>query len=255
MNAKKDRLPFEVCDYAANIFGGESGTSMRGFSHDEMAVFFCKELGKYPEELEEPSQINRRKKFKWWLDQFDSAGSQRRVLEKLCREEQKHPPSYWWPSAGERQLLLQKLGSSPIEMPDVRFDISHIQQSWEKALERVPSDPDGAITQARTLVEDVCKHILDDLSVSYGRYDDLPRLYALVAEKLQIAPKQEAPLKRILSGAHTVVDGLANLRNVVGDAHGKGQNFVKPLPHHAEFAVNAAGAMATFILRTFEVNS
>jgi phage terminase large subunit-like protein len=37
----------------------------------------------------------------------------------------------------------------------------YIQETWHKALERRASDPEGAITAARTLLESVCKHILD----------------------------------------------------------------------------------------------
>src|SRR5262245_34625929 len=44
---------------------------------------------------------------------------------------------------------------------------SAVHTAWETALERRLSDPDGAITSARTLLETVCKHILDDVEVEY----------------------------------------------------------------------------------------
>ena len=252
-----DRLPFNVCHYAASIFAGEeTGYRPKGFGHDDMSDFFCGELRKYPDELPIPCDINRTNKFKWWLNQFDSAGAQRRVLEKLCRERQKHRSGYQWPSEEERQKLLQMLGSSPIEMPDMPFDISHIRESWDKAIERVSTDPEGAITAAKTLLEGVCKHILDELGTTYTNRDELTRLYALATEKMNIAPNQHVgqPLKKILGSAHVIVDGLANFRNLVGDAHGKGKNSVKPLPRHAEFAVNMAGGVAMFLLSTFEAD-
>ena len=40
--------------------------------------------------------------------------------------------------------------------------------------------------------------------------------------------------------------------NRLGDAHGQGKRPVKPLPRHAELAVNMAGSMASFLLVTFE---
>ena len=40
-------------------------------------------------------------------------------------------------------------------------DSGYIQEAWQKALERRASDAEGAITAARTLLESVCKHILD----------------------------------------------------------------------------------------------
>lgn len=39
-------------------------------------------------------------------------------------------------------------------------------------------DPEGAITAARTLLETVCKHILDERGVDYEADADLPALRA-----------------------------------------------------------------------------
>ena len=76
----------------------------------------------------------------------------------------------------------------------------------------------------------------------------------MTAEGLNLAPSQhtEDAFKKILGGAQSVVNGLANLRNRLGDAHGQGKRPVKPLPRHAELAVNMAGSMASFLLATFE---
>ena len=42
------------------------------------------------------------------------------------------------------------------------------------------------------------------------------------------------------------------MRNELGDAHGKGQFFVKPEARYAELAVNLSGALATFLTQTWE---
>jgi hypothetical protein len=61
--------------------------------------------------------------------------------------------------------------------------------------------------------------------------------------------------KRILSGCSNIVGGLGELRNKVSDAHGKGRKAVKPHIRHAELAVNFAGSMAVFLIKTFEENA
>src|SRR5260370_19441845 len=71
-----------------------------------------------------------------------------------------------------------------------RFDVEHVHQVWTRALERRSEDPDGAITSARTLLESVCKHILDECNVAYGDDADLPKLYTLTADGLRLAPGQ-----------------------------------------------------------------
>jgi hypothetical protein len=135
-----------------------------------------------------------------------------------------------------------------------RLDWNEVQAAWRKALERKTSDPEGAITMARTLLETVCKHVLDEAAVSYDPKADLPNLYGLTAKRLRLSPSQhtEDVFKQILGGCHSVVQGLGTLRSRVGDAHGQGKKAVKPAARHAELAVNLAGAMATFLAQTWE---
>lgn len=133
------------------------------------------------------------------------------------------------------------------------FDEGGVHHAWQKALERRVSDPEGAITAAKTLLETVCKHIIDDAGGAYGDNDDLPKLYATAAEHLNLAPSQhtEAIFKSILGNCQSVVGNLAGLRNRLGDAHGQGRRPVKPLPRHAQLAVNLAGTMAMFLISTW----
>jgi hypothetical protein len=133
------------------------------------------------------------------------------------------------------------------------FSADGVEAMWRKALERREADPEGAITAARTLLETVCKTVLDDAQVAYSETDDLPRLYRLTSDLLNLAPSQhtEDVFRRILGGCTSVVEGLGALRNKVGDAHGQGRRKIRPLPRHAHLAVNLAGTMATFIVETW----
>lgn len=139
-----------------------------------------------------------------------------------------------------------------------KIDAIHIQTTWQKALERRITDPDGAITSARTLIETVCKHILDEMKIDYDDSADLPRLYKETAKALNLAPSQhtEEIFKQILGGCTAVIEGLGSLRNRLSDAHGRGINGIKPAPRHAELAVNLSGSLASYLLATWEfVNS
>jgi hypothetical protein len=137
------------------------------------------------------------------------------------------------------------------------FDAEGVHVVWNKALERRHTDPEGAITSARTLLETVCKLVLDECQVTYTDSEDLPALYRMVALQLNIAPSQhtEEIFKRILGGATNVVEGLGALRNKIGDAHGKGGKPVRPSARHAQLAVNLAGTVATFIIETWQARS
>lgn len=138
------------------------------------------------------------------------------------------------------------------------FDVEGVHVVWEKAISRRTSDPEGAITMARTLLETVCKHILDKSEEKYTGHDDLPKLYGKVARLLKLAPDQhvEEPIKAILGGGMTMVNGIGTLRNRYSDAHGTGVKApVRPSPRHASFAVNTAGAIATFLVETLNDRS
>lgn len=133
------------------------------------------------------------------------------------------------------------------------FDEEGVGSAWRKALSRRASDPAGAITAARSLLETVLKHVLDDANVEYAETDDLPRLYRAVAERLNLAPSQhiEPVFKQVLGGCTAVVEGLGSVRNKVGDAHGAGRRSVNVSERHAHLVVNLAGAMATFVVQTW----
>jgi hypothetical protein len=161
----------------------------------------------------------------------------------------------------EFRPLLEALESRPsaaIEVSDSkalsRLSAEAVQTVWQRALDRRIKDPEGAITSARALLETVCKHILDDSTVPYEDTADLPKLYRLTSETLNIAPSQhtEHVFKQILGGCTSVVEGLGSLRNRLGDAHGGGINRVKPAPRHAQLAVNLAGSMTAFPVATWE---
>jgi hypothetical protein len=135
-----------------------------------------------------------------------------------------------------------------------RFNPDQIHVRWEAALERRATDPAGAITLARTLLEDVCGWLLAELNVTVTDQDDLPTLYRKLSKALKLAPDDhsEQVFKQILGSCQSVVESLGALRNKLGDAHGGGPKKAKPAARHAELAVNLSGSMATFLVATWE---
>jgi hypothetical protein len=154
---------------------------------------------------------------------------------------------------------LERIDSSPIDEivgeQVGQLSAGSVERAWAKALERRHSDPEGAITSARSTLESVCKVILDDRSVEYDDRDDLPKLYRKTAAALKIAPSEhtEEQFRAILGACTTVVNELGSLRNRVSDSHGPGRTTYRPSARHAALAVNLAGSMALFLMETHEV--
>ena len=133
----------------------------------------------------------------------------------------------------------------------------YVRPIWAKALNRIPEDPDGAITSARELMEAVLKHLADDLDVGYGENPDLHDLYKSVAKELDLTPEQheETLFKQILGSCSGVVSGIGRIRNAFGDAHGKGSTSYRPSGRHERLAVNMAGPMCLFLIETAEARA
>lgn len=136
---------------------------------------------------------------------------------------------------------------------EILGDVSEawVERHWRKALERRHQDPEGAITAARSFLEDVCRHVLDECGEQHDGPDDLQALYKKAAKALNLGADQHdrQDLKQILSGCNSVVSGFAAVRNRMGDAHGSGKPL-RPRPRHAVLAINLAGTMASFLLTT-----
>ncbi len=141
------------------------------------------------------------------------------------------------------------------ELP-VRDHLSHefIREQTDKCDKKVlDSDYDGAITNARSLVEAVLYEIEGRLDTGRPGYDgDLPKLYKRVQKLLNLDPEKSdiaESLKMVLRGLANVVSGLAPLRNKMGDAHVR---TYKPERHHAKLAVNSAKTLTDFLIDTLE---
>src|SRR5271163_1715955 len=85
---------------------------------------------------------------------------------------------------------IEQANSSPVDSITsnvlTAFDVGGVHAVWAKALDRRHSDAEGAITSARTLLESVCKRVLDEAGEIYDDAADLPALYKQVAKKLRL---------------------------------------------------------------------
>jgi hypothetical protein len=159
-----------------------------------------------------------------------------------------------------KDLLIEIEYSKDFPLDDLTshvLSLDYIDEYWRKALERRQTEPEGAITMARTLLEATCKKILDEMNESYSEKDDLPKLYKTLAEKLNLSPdtQTEQIFKQILGGCQSVINGLASVRNKHSDAHGIIKKTYKPALRHAELAVNLSGTMSTFLVATWKERS
>ncbi|OLN28967.1 abortive infection family protein [Desulfosporosinus metallidurans] len=139
-------------------------------------------------------------------------------------------------------------------LKELGFD--YIKEQMQKCEVKIDnSDYDGAITNARTLVESVCLFILEENNVSSDCDGNLIKIYKEVNKVLKTDPSlyEEECFKQILSGMVSIINGLASLRNRMSDAHGRSNaKYYKPSVRHAILAMNSAKVISEFLYSSWK---
>jgi AbiJ N-terminal domain 3/Abortive infection C-terminus len=113
-------------------------------------------------------------------------------------------------------------------------------------------DYDGAISAARSLVEstfaDLYNKMTGDTILKGGSLMDS---YKIVRNLLNLSDDKFAneAIKNILRSLSTMVEGLDNLSNMMGDRHIRP---AKPQRHHAQLCVNTAKTLVNFLYDTLD---
>jgi len=147
--------------------------------------------------------------------------------------------------------LIEVTGDLPEADP---LSIEFMKEQIAKCRNKLDADDfDGAITNARSLIETVLivlEKRLDDTPSSYD--GDLPKLYKRVRKLMKLDPDAKEiddALKPIVTGLSSVIYGLASTRNKMSDAHAR---TYKPSRHHAKLAVNATNTLADFLIESYD---
>lgn len=136
-------------------------------------------------------------------------------------------------------------------------EVNHvfIEQQIKKCDKKILEDDfDGAITNARSLLEAILREVECKLGQNPPPYDgDLVKLYKRVQKLLHLEPARKDitdTIKQMLGGLFSVVSGLSGLRNKMSDSH---VQAYKPDKHHAKLAVNTAKTLADFIFDMYTI--
>lgn len=129
-----------------------------------------------------------------------------------------------------------------------------ILEQIDKCKDKVSrSDYDGAITNARSLVESVFEELISRSGKEVDSHDgNLNSLYKQVKKCLNLDADQldlSETLKQLLRGLVSVVSGVAGISNKMSDRHAR---KYKPQKHHAILAINCANTICGFLVDSFD---
>lgn len=156
---------------------------------------------------------------------------------------------------GEK-IYLDSLSKSNVLIKEEHLDIlsteflkEQINKCERKLLEK---DFDGAITNARTLVEEILLEIEERITGKREKNNgEIAALYNRIKKLINFDPGEKGlndSLKQILQGLNSIVVGLGKLRTKASDSHAR---EYKPSEHHARLAVNSAMTFTSFIIESY----
>lgn len=124
-------------------------------------------------------------------------------------------------------------------------------ETWEKISIRVANDPEGAVTLASKLLEDVCIAIIEasgskpQALTQKKLYDECSQLLGLKAKNYE-----DPNVQALIGSIAQVALRIGSFRNTASDSHGTREGSYRPASRHAKLAVNASSATAVFLLET-----
>lgn len=140
------------------------------------------------------------------------------------------------------------------------LNLDTVHRDFERARERVATDPEDAITAACSMLESVLRSIIVALGEELPAKRDLGSLYKVVREKLQLSPERSniseeiaGDVKAVLGGLASCVSGIAALRTHAGDAHGRESGHMRVDSRIALLAVNSASSLGLFLIETWQM--
>ena len=150
--------------------------------------------------------------------------------------------------------LNQKVITSSLISLSTEINIQFIKEHLDKCDKKIEeSDFSGAITNSRSLVENVLLEIESNLIPQGTKYNgDIIKLYGRVYKAMNLDPSKKEisdSVRQIFSGLISLISGLAGLRNSASDAHGSNYS---PQFHHAKFAVNSAKTVSDFLVESYK---
>jgi hypothetical protein len=149
------------------------------------------------------------------------------------------------------QMVGTRAAVSEGPIPDL---IEQQVQALEDAISRVP---DFAFDLSKTLVETICKTILEDIGRPADPAWDAPKIMRETTTYLSMLPrnhpngaKTRDSITKTLNGLHTAVQGLCELRNDYGIAsHGRDGFSARLDLRQATLAAQAADTIVSFLYR------
>lgn len=131
----------------------------------------------------------------------------------------------------------------------------YIQTIYNRAQQDINNNHlESAITKARTLLEEVFCFLIEEKNDPIPKRGKIKELYRKIETLYSLHPDQTADksIKKLLSGFSSIIDGIIEIRNMSGDAHGYGKDRINMNKDITELLINSAVLLCNFLLSVYQ---
>ena len=128
-------------------------------------------------------------------------------------------------------------------------------EDFERAMSFIESDPEQAMGSASSILESICKAILERLDVGLPKDQTLKSLVKATYSAMDLSPESHADpdIKQVLGGIANAAVGIGVIRTKHSSFHGRsdGQKKYRLTARHARLAVGSATVLGCFLIETY----
>lgn len=121
-------------------------------------------------------------------------------------------------------------------------------------LDLVNANYDSVLTKCRTIIEEVLIYIAEQLEEDIDSKGDIVKLYNQIKQLLNLQQRKEFDnrVNQLLKGLENIIRAISDMRNISGDAHGKGSGRITINKREAELVINTTVTTCLYLINIFE---
>lgn len=138
-------------------------------------------------------------------------------------------------------------------LTDKGYKAAH--EDFERAMSFIESDPEQAMGSSSSILESICKGILERLSKPIPKDQTLKSLVKATYSEMNLSPESHADpdIKQVLGGIANAAVGIGVIRTKYSSFHGRTDSSKKfrLTARHARLAVGSSAVLGCFLVETY----
>ncbi|WP_415895896.1 abortive infection family protein [Neptuniibacter sp. PT34_22] len=126
---------------------------------------------------------------------------------------------------------------------------------FERAIAFIDTDPEQAMGSASSILESICKGVLERLKITIPKDQTLKSLVKATYGAMDLSPESHADpdIKQVLGGIANAAVGIGVIRTKHSSFHGRtdAQKRYRLTARHARLAVGSSAVLGCFLIETY----